>query len=257
MAGDWLKFDKATPDKPEVIVMAATLRISRDEVVGKLLRVWAWADTVSIDGAAVGVPERFIDELVQKKGFAVALRAAGWLHGEDGNLNFANFDRHNGSTAKARAESNRRMVASRKNRNNGCGSVAEKAQQKAQPEKRREEKSDLVKENAPDLAAEAQQVVDLYPRREKWAEALRIVYAHLIDGDDIEAMKAGTIACADVIRRMPGGAAGTYVPSAESFFAKKRWKDDPETLFRDKGQQPSKQPSHPNGYNESTDLSHL
>ena len=44
MAGDWLKFEKVTMDKPEVFEMAGILGIDPDAVVGKLLRVWSWFD---------------------------------------------------------------------------------------------------------------------------------------------------------------------------------------------------------------------
>ncbi|MFK5284302.1 hypothetical protein ACI3PL_32450, partial [Lacticaseibacillus paracasei] len=66
----------------------------------------------------------------------------------------------------------------------------------------------------------------------KTAEALAIVAKSLADGDDFEAMLAGTRAAAAVIRTLPSGHLNRYVPSAESFFQHKRWKDDPETLRR-------------------------
>jgi hypothetical protein len=52
MAGDWIKFDTSTPDKPEVFEMAAELGIDPDAVVGKLLRVWKWFDQQTTDGNA-------------------------------------------------------------------------------------------------------------------------------------------------------------------------------------------------------------
>ena len=39
MAGDWLKVEVATPDKPEIWLIAEELQIDPDAVVGKLLRV--------------------------------------------------------------------------------------------------------------------------------------------------------------------------------------------------------------------------
>ena len=43
MAGDWIKIEENTPDKPEVHKMASILGIDPDAVVGKLVRVWSWA----------------------------------------------------------------------------------------------------------------------------------------------------------------------------------------------------------------------
>lgn len=139
MAGDWIKLECTTPDKPEIVQMATTLRIDQDAVVGKLLRVWVWADQNSVPGEKVKITAAFIDRLTARRGFAAAMRAAGWLTGDDGGMTFPNFDRHNGATAKARAESNRRMKKSRETKPFGCANVAENPQQKPQPEKRREE----------------------------------------------------------------------------------------------------------------------
>ena len=53
MAGDWIKIEHATPDKPEVFRMAMQLGITPEHVSGCLLRVWIWADAQTLDGNAV------------------------------------------------------------------------------------------------------------------------------------------------------------------------------------------------------------
>lgn len=90
------------------------------------------------------------------------------------------------------------------------------------------------RESAPPklLSGDPKSICDAYPRREKTAEALAIVAKSLADGEDFAVMLAGTRACAAVIRTLPSGHLNRYVPSAESFFLHKRWKDDPETLRR-------------------------
>jgi hypothetical protein len=42
MAGDWIKFELTTLDKPEVCQIADLADIDPDAVVGKLMRVWGW-----------------------------------------------------------------------------------------------------------------------------------------------------------------------------------------------------------------------
>jgi hypothetical protein len=135
VAGDWIKLECTTPDKPEIVRMASSLRIDQDAVVGKLLRVWVWADQNSIAGESVTITAAFIDRLTNRRGFARAMRDAGWLIGDDGAMTFPNFDRHNGTTAKARSVTNRRVAKHRTC--NGDGVT--KAEQKPLPEKRREE----------------------------------------------------------------------------------------------------------------------
>ena len=132
MAGDWIKFQHATLDKPELDQMANILSIDIDSVGFKCLRFWVWADQQSVDGDALSVTEAFIDRLVFAPGFSKALRKVGWLEGRDGKLSIPNFVRHNGETAKKRALSKNRNTAKRKR---DAASVTE-----ASPEKRREEK---------------------------------------------------------------------------------------------------------------------
>lgn len=94
------------------------------------------------------------------------------------------------------------------------------------------ESAGAKKSSARPLGGDPKSIADTYPRREKTAEALAIIAKHLGEGEDYESMLAGTRACAAVIRTLPSGPLNRYVPSAESFFLHKRWKDDPETLRR-------------------------
>jgi hypothetical protein len=113
MSGDWIKIEITTPDKPEVVAMATHLRVDQDAVVGKLLRLWGWANLNSENGEALPITEAFVDRLTNQRRFASALRHVGWLTGTDGALCFVNFDRHNGSSAKARAMENRKKASQR------------------------------------------------------------------------------------------------------------------------------------------------
>ncbi len=42
MAGDWMKVEKVTPDKPEIEAMASKLELDPDAVFGKCFRIWRW-----------------------------------------------------------------------------------------------------------------------------------------------------------------------------------------------------------------------
>jgi hypothetical protein len=44
VAGDWIKFDTATIDKPEVWELSDALDRTPETVLGHLLRFWVWAD---------------------------------------------------------------------------------------------------------------------------------------------------------------------------------------------------------------------
>jgi len=83
--------------------MADQLDIDPDMVLGKLIRVWIWADQQTYDGNAGSVTSALLDRISSVPGFSKALEKVGWLvKSESGNI-FPNFDRHNGKTAKSRA----------------------------------------------------------------------------------------------------------------------------------------------------------
>lgn len=144
MAGDWIKVEHTTPDKPEVVKLAGILGIDQDAVVGKLLRLWIWADQQYVSGNAITVTNSFLDRLVFCPGFAAGLVKVGWLNGREGLLSIPNFDRHNGQSAKNRANTNRRVANSRKAHHERVAktcneNVTLEPLQKPLPEKRREE----------------------------------------------------------------------------------------------------------------------
>lgn len=134
MAGDWIKFEHATPDKPEVVKLADILGIDQDAVVGKLVRLWIWADAQSVNGHGLSVTNAFIDRLVYCNGFAVGLVKVGWLEGRDGRLSIPNFDRHNGQSAKTRA------LASDRKRKQRKGDVTDESRNECDNDVTREEK---------------------------------------------------------------------------------------------------------------------
>lgn len=102
MAGYWIKFDTATPDKPEVWSIAERLQIDPDAVVGKLLRIWSWFDDHTENGNAPSVTKSLLDRRVGVTGFCDAMISAGWMCEEGSGVTIPNFERHNGKTAKTR-----------------------------------------------------------------------------------------------------------------------------------------------------------
>lgn len=146
MAGDWIKIEHATPDKPEVYAMSHTLSLDPDEIVGKLIRLWIWCDQQLEDcnGASVtsGVTKTVIDRITRVTGFAQAMGDAGWLVLNGDSVEIPNFWYHNGQTAKNRGLTNRRVARSRSKSNANCNGASVTSQlQKALPEKRREKKN--------------------------------------------------------------------------------------------------------------------
>jgi hypothetical protein len=147
VAGDWIKMEKATARKPEVLQLADLLAIHPDHALGLCFRFWSWCDDQMTSGHAPSVTSVTLDSVFGHAGFASALITVGWLRVREGSLEVPNFDRHLSDSAKNRALSGERKKKQRAgvtelSRNNRDKSVTRE-------EKRREEVSISVSD-APD-----------------------------------------------------------------------------------------------------------
>lgn len=133
MAGDWIKMRVDLPDDPSVVAIAEATGLDEFSVVGRLHKIWSWADKHTTNGNAGGVTYSWIDRYLGSEGFALAMEEAGWLTNDGATVTVPNFDRHNGQSGKQRALTMKRVRNAR--------SVTA-----ALPEKRREEKSISSKE---------------------------------------------------------------------------------------------------------------
>lgn len=140
MAGEWLKFEKSTLDKPEVLAVAAALQCDPDLVVGKFMRMWAWFDTHTVDGNARSVTPALLESILRVTGFVTEAAKVGWLVVTDGGISLPNFDKHCGETAKQRALTARRVAGFKAANAKGNATVTDEALPRE--EKRREEKKD-------------------------------------------------------------------------------------------------------------------
>lgn len=113
MAGDWLKVEKETPEKPEILAIAAALKIAPEEAFGRCFKVWRWADSHTVDGNARVTLLYALDLIAGLTGFAQALLDVGWLKAESGMFVVPNFERHMGQSGKRRALTSQRVAQKR------------------------------------------------------------------------------------------------------------------------------------------------
>jgi hypothetical protein len=145
MAGDWIKMEVCTPEKAEVL--AVTARMGWDDAdltVGKLFRLWRWFDQHTADGNAVGVTSALLDRIVGVTGFCESLTLVGWLTITEHGISLPNFDRHNGNTAKNRAQTAKRVAKHKGNAKanaeaNATGNAHTVTEALPREEKRRED----------------------------------------------------------------------------------------------------------------------
>lgn len=113
MAGSWIKFRHDLIDAPEIRRLARACGVTRDDVYGKLFRLWSWFDRHSHSGRVAEETGELVDEIVGHSGFASALVSVGWLSEDQYGIVIPNWDRHNSETAKQRALDAARKAAAR------------------------------------------------------------------------------------------------------------------------------------------------
>lgn len=159
MAGDWIKMRIDIADDPAVIGIAGGLKVSEDEVVGKLHRLWSWADKHTANGFVPHITAKWIDRHLDKSGFASHMQAVGWLDVSDDGVTFPHFDRHNGKSAKSRAENTERARVSRKSRDKSATTSKHESQEKSDESVSREEKRREEKSKPPSLPSHGEDVL--------------------------------------------------------------------------------------------------
>ncbi len=113
MAGDWIKIEHATIDKPEIYHIADILGIDPHHALGSIISIWVWMDKQLDSCNAKSVTKMLLDRKADVTGFADAMLQVGWLIESDNGFQVPNFDRHLGNSAKKRAETARRVIKSR------------------------------------------------------------------------------------------------------------------------------------------------
>ncbi len=148
MAGDWIKVEKATSGKPEILRLAAELNIHPDQALGICIRFWFWCDDQLSDGHARGVTKVILDAYLGHAGFCDALELVGWLKVRESSLEVPNFDRNLSESAKKRAlakvrKENERTGNAKSHAKVTKMSRSERDKSVTREEKRREENNSL------------------------------------------------------------------------------------------------------------------
>lgn len=221
MAGDWIKFEKATSDKPEVWQVADRLDMDPDAVVGKLLRVWSWFDDHTESGNAPSVTKRLLDREVGVRGFCDCVIDAGWMREDEEGIHLPNFERHNGETAKKRALTAKR-AAKHRGKSNAESNGDSVTSALPREEKRRED-------NKPPKSPKGDwprfdDFWSVYPRKHDKAKALKAWNKLKPDDQLVETMLASLSAWARSEQWTKDS--GQFVPLATTWLNGARWEDE-------------------------------
>ena len=98
----WIKIETHTPDKAEMRHIARICCCSKAEAFLAFFRVFVWLDEQTEDGHVAYFTAADADEIGGLKSFGDALQEVHWIiFGPTGAV-VANWDRHNGQSAKRR-----------------------------------------------------------------------------------------------------------------------------------------------------------
>ncbi|MDP1590517.1 MAG: hypothetical protein Q8M07_22375 [Prosthecobacter sp.] len=164
MRRPWIKVEVSTPDKPEICAIASRLRMDEDAVVGKLIRLWSWAELNRVNPNDLSVTKEFLDKLVSKKGFTEAMILSGWLGIDGERLFFPNFGKHNGEDSKVRGLTAKRVEKHRKSKlTKNDQSVTSKENQEPEAETKPETTNDVKDVQSHSTSLPASESTDLEP----------------------------------------------------------------------------------------------
>jgi hypothetical protein len=142
----WIKMRCELGSDPAVLDLMAALGLDEFAVVGRLHKVWSWADGASRDGHVRSVTPQsltaHIDRIVTLAGFAAALVGVGWLLVKADRITFPNFERHMSKSAKERGLAAERQARKRRD---------DASRNKRDTSVTREEKSREEKRSTPSL----------------------------------------------------------------------------------------------------------
>jgi hypothetical protein len=106
--GNWIKMRHDLYDDPDTRRVARITGLDRDQVCGKLYRLWSWADRHGHNGLVRAEIEDLDDE-IGHVGFGAALVSVGWLVTQEDGIVIPHWERHFSDSAKVRALAGQRV----------------------------------------------------------------------------------------------------------------------------------------------------
>ena len=143
MASDWIKFRRGLVRDGRIRIVSRKCHAESVTIIGALVTLWCLADEFAdANGVMFGFTPDDIDKECGVEGFCAAL-PEDWINLDGEYVLLPDYQEHNGSTGKNRAQSNKRKSKSR-SRSDRDTSVTKIG---TREEKRREEKNNITVSN--------------------------------------------------------------------------------------------------------------
>lgn len=113
MAGDWIKVRTVLPTDGRLKIVSRTCHATSVTALGALVTLWCFADAhADDDGVLIGYAPADVNSLVGLPGFCEAL-PSDWLDASGEWVKLPEYQEHNGTTAKTRAQATKRKRTER------------------------------------------------------------------------------------------------------------------------------------------------
>ena len=131
---NWIKVRSNLRTSPKVVIVASRLSVTPITALGAICTAWMLADEHADEhGLLRGIDLNALDGMIGIEGLGEAMAKVGWIEAAEDGVQFIDYEKHNGSTAKSRAREQQRKQASR--------SCPNKTGQKTDTTRTREEKN--------------------------------------------------------------------------------------------------------------------
>jgi hypothetical protein len=110
MAGEWIKVRTNLWDDPRVSQLCDITGAAESSIIGGLYWLWAAADEHTETGLMTGLSVSAVDRKTGIKGFGAALVSIAWVEETPEGIQIIRFGEHNGESAKARAQTAKRVA---------------------------------------------------------------------------------------------------------------------------------------------------
>jgi hypothetical protein len=216
MIEPWIKMRCNLATDEAVIGIAAATNLDPDTVVGKLHRLWSWADRQSHDGHVHNVTPEWIDRHVGSvTGFAQAMVEQGWLRFDERGVSFPKFNEHMSGLAKKRASD-----AKRQSRHRHASCVTSSSSSSLS--------SSMSSKGGVGGKRQAQQALTIYqayPKHKSKQAALRAI-AKALKTVEYDTLLERTQTFAKSVESKKGTEDWQYVPYPATWFNRGGWEDE-------------------------------
>tara|TARA_R100000315_G_C5226482_1_gene137507 strand:+ start:245 stop:925 length:681 start_codon:yes stop_codon:yes gene_type:complete len=146
----WIKVRTELRHSPKMVTIASRTGVTNVTALGAIVHAWMIADGhADDDGYIDHLNFDTLNTMVGIENLAQAMAEVGWIKEVDQGLQFIDYKEHNGSTAKTRAQNQKRQAKKRKN----AVTVKRDGMNTRIEERRGEENKEVVEENPSAAAA--------------------------------------------------------------------------------------------------------